>query len=465
VLGTHSGSVTITSLVTGQQYSIPVTLEVLQEAITSEPTSLTFVQTQVGAAFAAQTLQISSNATSQFRIEAPSWIRLSHSSGTAPAAVIVWPEVGMVPPGTNSGSIRIIGPKNEVSIPVTVQLAQLPTLTSTPEAITLTYIQGNPTPPSTSFEVDSALGATDLVVTTTTTSGARWLSVTPTSSRTPAVFTVSVDPTFAVPGQQEGTITIRPVNDSTQPRVIPVTLTVSATATSLQTILHGATLVPTMVAPGQIVTLRGVGLGPEVGVTARPSAAGAYGTTLADTTVLFDGIPAPLLYASTEQVNAIVPYAIHGRATTKVQVEQGGNWSLAIELRVADALPGFFTGTGLGRGQAAALNSDFTSNSAANPALRGSIITLFGTGEGQTDPAGQDGRVIVTDLRRPLLRVIARIGGRPAELLYAGSAPQQVPGVFQLNVRVPDDVEPGAALVEVQVGNAVSQTGLTIAVR
>jgi uncharacterized protein (TIGR03437 family) len=90
---------------------------------------------------------------------------------------------------------------------------------------------------------------------------------------------------------------------------------------------------------------------------------------------------------------------------------------------------------------------------------------VYGSGEGQTNPPGQDGRIILTDLRKPLLPVSATIGGRPAEVLYLGSAPSLVSGVFQANIRVPADIEPGSAPIEIQIGGAPTQAGVTIAVR
>jgi len=148
-----------------------------------------------------------------------------------------------------------------------------------------------------------------------------------------------------------------------------------------------------------------------------------------------------------------------------MQIESGSSFSLPIELKVVDAAPGLFTSSGTGRGQAAALNGDLSVNTSANPAARGGIIVLYGTGEGQTDPQGQDGRIIVTDLRRPILPVTATIGGRPAEVAYIGSASTIVSGVFQANVRIPEDIAPGTASVELQVGGVATQQGVTIAVR
>jgi uncharacterized protein (TIGR03437 family) len=147
-----------------------------------------------------------------------------------------------------------------------------------------------------------------------------------------------------------------------------------------------------------------------------------------------------------------------------VQVERAGSFSLPIEVKVVDAVPGLFT-VSSGRGQAAALNSDYSVNSASNPVQRGSVISVFGTGEGQTDPPGQDGRIILTDLRHPLLPVTASIGGRAVPVLYIGSAPMIVSGVFQANLRVPEDIESGIHPIELQIGGVTTQAGVTIAVR
>jgi uncharacterized protein (TIGR03437 family) len=172
-----------------------------------------------------------------------------------------------------------------------------------------------------------------------------------------------------------------------------------------------------------------------------------------------------LLSVRHDRINAIVPYALHGRTTARVQVEIQDKLSIPIEVKVVDSAPGIFTVSGLGRGQAAALNADFTPNSPLNPAPRGSVIAIYGTGEGQTDPPGQDGRILATDLRRPLLPVTALVAGRPAEVVYTGSASTMVSGVFQTNIRIPEDVEAGAAAVQIRVGTAESPPGVTIAVR
>ena len=246
-----------------------------------------------------------------------------------------------------------------------------------------------------------------------------------------------------------------------------MTLIVTAPAgPTLQSVIHGASMQPTFMAPGLIVTVMGAGMGPQTGVSGTITSAGAVETTVSGVRVLFDGIPAPLLYVRDNQINAIAPYGLYGRVTTRVQVETNGVRSEVLELRVADSAPGLFTSNGSGRGQAAVLNQDGTVNSVSNPAGPSSILVLFATGEGQTFGSGQDGRIIATDVRKPLLPVGVTVGGVPVEVLYAGSAPGLVSGALQVNVKLNSQVPAGGALpVEVKIGNAGSQAGTTVAVR
>jgi uncharacterized protein (TIGR03437 family) len=61
--------------------------------------------------------------------------------------------------------------------------------------------------------------------------------------------------------------------------------------------------------------------------------------------------------------------------------------------------------------------------------------------------------------------VTARIAGRQAEVLYAGSAPGQVSGMLQVNLRIPDDTPPGTVPLEISVGGIPSQSGVTLVVQ
>jgi uncharacterized protein (TIGR03437 family) len=127
--------------------------------------------------------------------------------------------------------------------------------------------------------------------------------------------------------------------------------------------------------------------------------------------------------------------------------------------------PGIFTASGTGSGQAAAVNQNGTLNSASAPAPTGSIISLFMTGEGQTTPAGVNGKPATAPYPKPIFGPGVRIGGQPAVVTYYGGAPGEVAGLMQVNVQIPLSIQPGNAVpVLVQMGNASSQTSATIAV-
>jgi uncharacterized protein (TIGR03437 family) len=94
------------------------------------------------------------------------------------------------------------------------------------------------------------------------------------------------------------------------------------------------------------------------------------------------------------------------------------------------------------------------------------VVSIYGTGEGQTIPPGIDGIVVTaTDLREPQQTVTASIGGQSAEVLYAGSAGGEVAGVLQVNARIPLEILSGAAVPVTIVIGGSSQAGVTMAVR
>lgn len=220
------------------------------------------------------------------------------------------------------------------------------------------------------------------------------------------------------------------------------------------------------VAPGEIVVIGGSSLGETALHTMEVTSKGSAATTLAGSMVLFDGIPAPLLYTTQNLVSAVVPYGIEGRSQTALQVEYLGARSTPVVLPIAGTSPGIFTLNGSGTGQGVIVNQDGTINGPGHAAPRGSVVSIFGTGEGQTAPPGVDGSFVApSDLRHPLLPVTVSLGGQSAEVLYSGSAGNQISGLFQVNVRVPASLMPGDSL-PVTIGiDGSSQAGVTMAVQ
>jgi uncharacterized protein (TIGR03437 family) len=229
-----------------------------------------------------------------------------------------------------------------------------------------------------------------------------------------------------------------------------------------------------------LVTLTGFGIGPDAGVAYQPDAEDNIPTELAGVQVLFDGAPAPVLYVQSRQINAIAPAGLAVNGTTHVTVTYDQQFGPAAAMtRLGN--PGIFR-LQLGRSaQAVAINQDGTLNGPTNPAARGSIVAVWGTGYGQTNPPCPIGGLnlpYAAPLSPGISAIISSIGPngaptnqRPAR--YAGSAPTLVCGVVQINFQVPEDAAPGifSFLPSIQFvdGNTTagygSEIGATIAVK
>ena len=226
-------------------------------------------------------------------------------------------------------------------------------------------------------------------------------------------------------------------------------------------VLNAASLESGSVAPGEIVTVIGSSIGPA----AQTPGLSATGTAFGGTSVLFDGNPAPLLYAAPNQINAIVPFEISGQDVTQLLITNNGQVVAGLPLPVSAAAPAIFTLDASGGGQGAILNQDLSLNSQVNPADRGSIVVIYATGAGQTDPPGVDGQVTAGVPPLPTLPVSVQISGIDAEVLYAGAAPGLVAGVLQVNCRVPGNALAGPAPIQLIIGTARSSAGVTVALR
>jgi uncharacterized protein (TIGR03437 family) len=217
------------------------------------------------------------------------------------------------------------------------------------------------------------------------------------------------------------------------------------------------------VAPGMIASIYGGNLGPHQGVSAGLDSSGKFGNSLAGVQVFFNGIAAPVIYAQESQVNLVVPFEVAGMSTVDIHVEYNGVGSNTNTLPVTQTFPGLF----------AALNQNGTPNS-DEPAPQGSVLQVFATGGGQTNPPEVDGVPVTGPLPVQLAQARAKIqyltGSQvlevPAPVLYAGPAPTLVAGVLQVNVKIPS--MPGLSLATTQpiltiyVGGAAASLGVQI---
>jgi uncharacterized protein (TIGR03437 family) len=243
---------------------------------------------------------------------------------------------------------------------------------------------------------------------------------------------------------------IRKLTPSTAPIAAPIALPSTAS------LVNAASLRAGPVAPGEILSILSDGIGPAVGVF-------GVDTLLSETQVLFDARPAPLIYVQQSQIKVQVPYEVAGLAGTHVQVFHSGQLKVDVSMPVTFAAPGIFTLSG-GTGPAQIFLQDGSLNSATNPADPGSVITIFATGEGQTNPAGIDGTRSADPYPQPLGQLDLRIGGRPAEIVFVAEG-SGAPGVLQINARIPTIVGSGAIILSLAVDAALSQAGVTVFVK
>jgi len=112
-------------------------------------------------------------------------------------------------------------------------------------------------------------------------------------------------------------------------------------------------------------------------VSAALDADGLVASNLSGTRVLFDGVPAPLIYSLAGQVSAVVPFEVAGRQQTSVQYEYNGIKTEAVLLDVVANAPAIFAANASGAGPGLILTSGFSVITAANPAPVGSVVVVL----------------------------------------------------------------------------------------
>jgi adhesin/invasin len=212
-----------------------------------------------------------------------------------------------------------------------------------------------------------------------------------------------------------------------------------------------------------LITIFGVALGPQQGAAADPA---HLPTSLAGTTVTFDGTPVPILYASYYQINVQVPFSLTPGATTQVKVQSTGGATGNVAMDVLSSAVGLFTAQSNGAGQVLAVNVDGTVNSASAPAAAGSYISLYATGLGAVTPPVNTGTPAPSSPLSTVNGTIAVVvGGLSAPVTFAGLAPGFT-GLYQINIQLPSTLASGRRRVFIVAPNGyASQSGAFIQVR
>ncbi len=382
------------------------------------------------------------------------WINLSQRAGTSPNELAVSVSPQFLGAGNYRGEIRFKRGSEDVAIvTVLLSIGGAGALRADPSALVYLVETGRDVAPQL-FD----LGRFDSTVAAnyTVRSAPDWLSLTPATGVTPArieavirrdrlpqatTTVVRLEGEVAIESEAGGVripvlVTIVPPQGSPTGREAPWILSVT----------NAASTQPGPVAPGEHVTLYGGFEGRE----AR---------------VWFDANRAPLLAQEANQLTVAVPFALAGRASTRVRVEVDSLSSRDLEIRVVDTAPGVYTVNGSGRGFAVAFNEDGGKNSEGG-AAPGSLATLMLTGFGQTDPPGTDGaKAEAGSEPRPVAPVSVQVAGLVAELIGCVTPLGEVHGAIRCQFRVPPDIDAGDYPLLVTSGGVASQPGVVFRVK
>ena len=236
------------------------------------------------------------------------------------------------------------------------------------------------------------------------------------------------------------------------------------------------------VSPGELVTIFGTNIGP-VNPVSMTVTGGVVDTVQGGVSVKVDGVAAPLIYVSQNQITIQIPYEATVGSGKVVKVTNGANPAATATVTIGATAPGIFTADGSGAGPAAALNYNATTkqyvlNSASNLAKIGDLVILYLTGEGIYDQAplmgGASDTGFVVPLNPASLPQVSpaptvKIGGQTADVtdarFYAGPVPGSIFGLLQINAVVPTGATTGTAVpVIITIGGAQTQSNVTLAI-
>jgi uncharacterized protein (TIGR03437 family) len=195
------------------------------------------------------------------------------------------------------------------------------------------------------------------------------------------------------------------------------------------------------VAPGQLLTIFGAGIGPATPAVYDPNAA-SLPTMLGGASVTVNGVAAPMLYAAADQINFLAPYDTTGQKTMSLKLTGPGGVSAQRTLAVTGINPGLLTFGNtdypacqsqglLGSTGAAVYNDDGSLNGCEHRAAAGSRVSVVLNGTGLLAP-------VVTD-NYNVVEGVAPVPGQPL-------------GVWQVFLRLNKNAR-GYAYTSLRVGN------------
>jgi uncharacterized protein (TIGR03437 family) len=373
-----------------------------------------------------------------------------------------------MPAGNYTGSATTSGSTTageNVTIPVTMHLTTQPIAEASPNQVSLRIAQGAPAlaPPFSPLILLNNVGQGSLTLQSATTSGGSWLKTVgdfvPCMPLAPYCGYLSVDVTNLSPGDNSGSLTLT-TNAANGTITVPISLKVVAKDAPLvyfQGVLDNGTFIPgDTVAAGDVMVVKGEQLATSYPANPAPP----LPTQLGGGTVLVNGQPVPLFYASPGQLAFQMPYNTP-QGMALVQVQREGQTSNTVTVNVAPAAPRII----------AVVNPDYSVNTSdgAHPAHAGDALTIYAIGLGATTPS------VVAGAPAPGAEPFARVTTPSLVAFGTGPTAPSVPpffigltptaaGLYQANVTIPDEAPKGIVPIRLGVGDSISNV-LLIAIQ
>jgi uncharacterized protein (TIGR03437 family) len=269
-----------------------------------------------------------------------------------------------------------------------------------------------------------------------------WLVVFPQSGTGPAQVNLLASGAGVPPGVYNATLVFQAVDTIPQFVNVPITFTVGGSSSMSITGLTNGASFQQVFAPGMILSVFGTKLANSL----KSAAAVPLPLSIDGVSATVNGVPAPLYFISSGQLNIQVPYET-AAGTAVLGVNNNGQVATAT-FTVKATAPGIFTGA----------TGAIVPISAARP---GDSILLYITGDGDTNPPLSTGappaaNTPVSQLPAPMQPLTMSVANISVTPFFAG-IPYGLVGVTQVNFTVPRNAPLGLQPVTVTVGGVASK--------
>ena len=193
------------------------------------------------------------------------------------------------------------------------------------------------------------------------------------------------------------------------------------------------------IAPGSLASVFGSGLAAVTSGDLFDPVSGQFAPALSGTSVLVNGVPAPLIYVSPNQINFEIPWETLTGTLLNVEVQRDNTLSNPVPVMPAPSAPSVFAVNGI---------AILTCPGVAP--IAGSQCTIWGNGFGPTKPAQADGKPSDPAKPTPTLNQCSlTVGGLSAAVSYCGMSPGLV--VYQLNFVYPSGAAGSSTTVPAEI--------------